>query len=60
MQLTKQELVTLQNLLFTGNFGLNMQQAEQVIKPLINKLAQMTRDLEQINVQPIPETKAEN
>ncbi len=55
MKLTKQELVNLQNLLYTGNFGLNLQQYEQAVKPLINKLTQMTSELDQKDV--VPETK---
>lgn len=56
MKLTKQELVNLQNLLYTGNFGLNLQQYEQAVKPLINKLTQMTSELDQKDVVP-EETK---
>lgn len=38
--LTKEELQTLSNLLFTGKWGLSMQENQQIINPLINKLAQ--------------------
>jgi len=39
--LTKEELINISNLLFKGNFGLNAEQTQQVIIPLINKLAEM-------------------
>ena len=39
--LTKQELINIQNLLYAGNFGLSLKEANQAIAPLINKLAKM-------------------
>ncbi len=41
-KLTREELTTLQNLLFTGKWNLSMQETKQIIEPLINKLAKMT------------------
>ena len=43
--LTKQELITIQNLLYAGNFGLSASQFDQSIKPLINKLAKMVDEI---------------
>ena len=39
--LTKQELITIQNLLYAGNFGLSASQFDQTVRPIINKLAKM-------------------
>lgn len=41
VRLTKEELITLQNLLFTGKWGLSVQENKQIIEPLINKLAKI-------------------
>ena len=45
--LTKQELITIQNLLYAGNFGLSASQFDQSIKPLINKLARLVDSSEE-------------
>ena len=42
--LTKEELITLQNLLFTGKWNLSMQESRQIVEPLINKLADMAKE----------------
>ena len=41
IELAKKELTTLSNLLFTGKWGLSLQENEQVLKPLINKIARI-------------------
>ena len=43
--LTKQELITIQNLLHAGKFGLSLQEANQAIVPLINKLSKMVDEI---------------
>lgn len=40
-KLTKEELQNLSNLLFTGKWNLSLQENQQVVTPLINKLAKM-------------------
>jgi hypothetical protein len=36
--MTKEELQSIINLLFTGKWNLSMQEARQIVEPLINKL----------------------
>jgi len=43
--LTKQELITIQNLLYAGNFGLSASQFDQTVRPIINKLAKMVDEI---------------
>ena len=38
--LTKQELQNISNLLFTGKWNLSLQESNNVVTPLINKIAQ--------------------
>ncbi len=45
MNFTKQELVKLSNLLFTGKWGFSQQEGSQVITPLINKMSQMITEM---------------
>ena len=40
-ELTKQELRTIINLLFSGKFGFSAQESQQAITPLINKMSRM-------------------
>jgi len=40
-ELTKENLITLQNLLYTGKWNLSARESDEVVKPLINKLAKM-------------------
>ena len=40
-ELSKKELKTISNLLFTGKWNLSLQENNQVVTPLINKIAQM-------------------
>jgi len=40
-ELSKEELKTISNLLFTGKWNLSLQENNQVVTPLINKIAQM-------------------
>ena len=40
-ELSKEELKTISTLLFTGKWNLSLQENEQALKPLINKLARM-------------------
>jgi len=37
--LTKQELQNISNLLYTGKWGMSLQESNQTVTPLINKLA---------------------
>ena len=39
IKLNEKELKTLSNLLFTGKWNLSLQESQQVVTPLINKLA---------------------
>lgn len=41
VELTKEELQNISNLLFTGKWNFSFQESSQVIMPLVNKLAQM-------------------
>ena len=41
MELTKEELQTIINLLFAGKFGFSAQENDKVIVPIINKLSKM-------------------
>jgi len=45
LRLTKEELVTLQNLLYTGKWNLSARESDEVVKPLINKLAKMVDEI---------------
>ncbi len=38
--LTVEEMKTISNLLFTGKWNLSLQESQQVVTPIINKLAQ--------------------
>jgi len=40
-ELSKKELKTISTLLFTGKWNLSLQENNQVVTPLINKIAQM-------------------
>ena len=40
-ELTKEELQTISNLLFAGKWNLSLQESNQVITPLINKIARI-------------------
>jgi len=40
-ELSKEELKTISTLLFTGKWNLSLQENNQVVTPLINKIAQM-------------------
>ncbi len=41
VELTKEELQIISNLLFTGKWNLSLQENNRVITPLINKIAKM-------------------
>ena len=41
VELTKKELQTISNLLFTGKWGFSLQENGRIITPLINKLAKI-------------------
>ena len=43
--ITKDELQSLSNLLFTGKWGLSLSENQQMITPLINKIAQEIDEL---------------
>ena len=45
MELTKEELQTIINLLFAGKFGFSAQENDKVIVPIINKLSKMMDEL---------------
>ena len=45
IKLTKQELINIQKLLYAGNFGLSLKEANQAIAPLINKLSKMVDEI---------------
>ena len=40
-ELSKQELQTIINLLFSGKFGFSAQESQQVITPLVNKMSRI-------------------
>ena len=44
--MTKQQLVQISNLLFTGKWNLSAQESNQVIQPLINDMAKEIEALE--------------
>ena len=44
-KLTKEELQTIINLLFSGKFGLSAQESNQAINPLVNKLSKMIDEI---------------
>ncbi len=46
MEFTKEELVQLSNLLYTGKWGLSMQETDQVVKPLIAKISREIEEME--------------
>jgi len=41
LELTSEEMKTISNLLYTGKWNLSVQESNQVITPLINKLAKL-------------------
>jgi len=41
LTLNKQEMITISNLLYSGNFGLSAKDFDAAVKPIINKLAVM-------------------
>lgn len=45
MQLNKQELTSIVNLLYTGKWNFSRQESDQNINPLINKLSKMVDEL---------------
>jgi len=44
-KLTKEELQTISNLLFTGKWNLSLKESNSIIAPIINKLAKMIDQL---------------
>ena len=44
--LTKTELTNISNLLFSGKWGMSLQESNQTVAPLINKLAKEIEALE--------------
>lgn len=45
IKLNEQELRAVSNLLFTGKWNLSLQESQQVVRPIINKLVQMIDQL---------------
>ena len=41
IKLNEKELRTLSNLLFTGKWNLSLRESQEIVTPLINKIAQM-------------------
>jgi len=44
--LTKEELQSISNLIFSGKWNLSMQESEQVIKPLLNKISSILAEMD--------------
>jgi len=55
--LTKEELKTIMNLLFSGKFGFSVKEGQRIITPLINKMGIMIDALGKSNEKEIKTTK---
>jgi uncharacterized membrane protein YiaA len=49
MKFTKEELTNIINLLFTGKWNLSLQESQQIITPIINKISIQITELNKSN-----------